>query len=62
MALPLSANSDVNAGRSTKLGWLFLNKRLSVSAYDTIRLHSALGWKPPAPEAIIPMDPRRIMH
>jgi transposase InsO family protein len=30
--------------------------------YNTIRPHSALGWKPPAPEAIVPMDQRPIMH
>jgi len=30
--------------------------------YNTIRPHSALGWKPPASEAIVPMDQRPIMH
>ncbi len=30
--------------------------------YNTIRPHSALGWKPPAPETIVPMDQRPIMH
>ena len=30
--------------------------------YNTKRPHSALGYKPPAPEAIIPMDQRPIMH
>ncbi len=30
--------------------------------YNTVRPHSALGWKPPAPETIIPMDQRPIMH
>jgi len=24
--------------------------------------HSAMGYRPPAPEAIIPMEPRPIMH
>ena len=45
---------DVNAGSSTKLGWLFLDKRLWVSDYEIIRLHSALGDRPPAPEIILP--------
>ena len=30
--------------------------------YKTKRPHSALGYRPPAPEAIIPMDQRPIMH
>ena len=30
--------------------------------YNTKRPHSALGHRPPAPEAIIPMDQRPIMH
>ena len=30
--------------------------------YNTKRPHSALGYKPPAPETIIPMDQRPIMH
>ena len=30
--------------------------------YNTKRPHSALGYRPPAPEAIIPMDPRLVMH
>jgi len=30
--------------------------------YNTKRPHSALGYGPPAPEAIIPMDQRPIMH
>ncbi|NNF78095.1 MAG: IS3 family transposase [Rhizobiales bacterium] len=30
--------------------------------YNTIRPHSALGYKPPAPETIIPLDQRPIMH
>ena len=30
--------------------------------YNTIRPHSALGWKPPAPETIVPMDQRPVMH
>ena len=32
------------------------------SHYNTKRPHSALGYRPPAPEAIIPMDQRPIMH
>ena len=28
--------------------------------YNTKRPHSALGYRPPAPETIIPMDPRPI--
>lgn len=30
--------------------------------YNTVRPHSALGYRPPAPEAIIPVDPRPVMH
>ena len=30
--------------------------------YTVKRPHSALGYRPPAPEAIIPMDQRPIMH
>ena len=30
--------------------------------YNTVRPHSALGYLPPAPETIIPMDQRTIMH
>ena len=30
--------------------------------YNTKQPHSALGCRPPAPEAIIPMDQRPIMH
>jgi len=30
--------------------------------YNTVRPHSALGYKPPAPETIIPLDQRPIMH
>ncbi|MEO0427319.1 MAG: IS3 family transposase [Pseudomonadota bacterium] len=30
--------------------------------YNTVRPHSALGYRPPAPEAIIPVDQRPIMH
>ncbi|MEC8196619.1 MAG: integrase core domain-containing protein, partial [Pseudomonadota bacterium] len=26
--------------------------------YNTKRPHSALGYRPPAPETIVPMDPR----
>lgn len=30
--------------------------------YNTKRPHSALGYRPPAPEAVITMDQRPIMH
>ena len=30
--------------------------------YNTERPYSALGYRPPAPEAIIPMYQRQIMH
>lgn len=30
--------------------------------YNTKRPHSALGYRPPAPEAIVPMDQRPIMN
>ena len=30
--------------------------------YNRVRPHSALGYRPPAPEAIIPMDQATVMH
>ena len=30
--------------------------------YNTKRPHSALGYRPPAPEALVPMDQRPVMH
>ena len=30
--------------------------------YNTVRPHSALGYRPPAPESIVPMDQRPTMH
>lgn len=30
--------------------------------YNTVRPHSALGYRPPAPESIVPLDQRPIMH
>ncbi len=30
--------------------------------YNTKRSHSAFGYRPPAPEAILPVDPRLVMH
>jgi putative transposase len=30
--------------------------------YNTKLPHSALGYRPPAPEAIVPIDQRPIMH
>ena len=30
--------------------------------YNTRRPHSALGYKPPAPEVVVPMDQRPPMH
>ena len=30
--------------------------------YNTVRPHSALGYRPPAPESIIPMDQIPTMH
>ncbi|MEO0625261.1 MAG: transposase, partial [Pseudomonadota bacterium] len=30
--------------------------------YDTERPHSALGYRPPAPETIIPVDHSPVMH
>ena len=30
--------------------------------YNTKRPHSALGYRPPAPETIVPMDRRPVMH
>jgi len=30
--------------------------------YNTVRPHSALGWKPPAPEPIVQMDQAQAMH
>ena len=30
--------------------------------YNTVRPHSALGYRPPAPETFIPTDHRPVMH
>ena len=30
--------------------------------YNTVRPHSALNYRPPAPESIVPMDHRPTMH
>jgi len=30
--------------------------------YNTVRPHSALGYRPPAPESIVPMDQRPTIH
>ena len=30
--------------------------------YNTVRPHSALGYKPPAPETVVPLDQRPVMH
>lgn len=30
--------------------------------YRTVRPHCALGYRPPAPETIVQMDPRPTMH
>ncbi len=30
--------------------------------YNTQRPHSALGYRPPAPETVVPMDQRPTMH
>ncbi|MEM6663640.1 MAG: integrase core domain-containing protein, partial [Pseudomonadota bacterium] len=30
--------------------------------YNTVRPHSALGYRPHAPESIIQMDQRSVMH
>jgi len=30
--------------------------------YNTKRPHSALGYRPPAPETIVPMDQEPVMH
>jgi putative transposase len=30
--------------------------------YNTVRPHSALGYRPPAPESIVPLDRRQSMH
>ena len=30
--------------------------------YNTVRPHSSLGYRPPAPESIVPMDQRPTMH
>jgi transposase InsO family protein len=30
--------------------------------YNTKRPHSALGYRPPAPETVVQMDPRPVMH
>ncbi|KPN62540.1 Integrase core domain-containing protein [Aliiroseovarius crassostreae] len=48
-----SWNLSVNAG---------IHLPVSGKHYNTKRPHSALGYRPPAPEAIVPMDQRPIMH
>ena len=30
--------------------------------YNTVRPHSSLGYRPPAPESFVPMDQRTMMH
>ena len=30
--------------------------------YNTVRPHSALGYRPPAPESMLPIDQRPTMH
>ena len=30
--------------------------------YNTIRPHDALGWRPPAPQSIVPLDHRPVVH
>ena len=30
--------------------------------YNTVRPHSSLRYRPPAPEAVVPMDQRPTMH
>tara|TARA_R110000850_G_scaffold158274_1_gene282419 strand:- start:356 stop:583 length:228 start_codon:yes stop_codon:yes gene_type:complete len=30
--------------------------------YNTLRPHSALGYRPPAPKSIVPIDQRPTMH
>ena len=30
--------------------------------YNTVRPHSSLGYRPPAPETLVPMDQRPTMH
>jgi transposase InsO family protein len=30
--------------------------------YNTVRPHSSLGWKPPAPETLVPLNQRPIMN
>ncbi len=30
--------------------------------YNTVRPHSALGYRPPAPEVIVPVDQKPVMH
>ena len=30
--------------------------------YNAVRPHSALGWRPPAPETLIPLPERPVMH
>lgn len=30
--------------------------------YNTVRPHSALGYRPPAPESLVRLDQRPVMH
>ena len=41
---------------------VLLNLSLTREPDNTVRPHSALGYRPPAPETIIPLDQRPIMH
>jgi len=45
---------DVDADKSTMLGWLFLDNRFWILDYDNIR--------PATPTAVIPLDQKPSMH
>ena len=36
--------------------------RAMATANDTKRPHSAIGYSPPAPQSVIPMEEKRLMH
>jgi transposase InsO family protein len=58
----LQVNASEAAARRARVRIFISTSLMLRRGYNTVRPHSALGWKPPAPEAIVPMDQRPIMH
>ncbi|MBO32782.1 MAG: integrase core domain-containing protein [Rhodospirillales bacterium] len=55
-------HSDARATWSSKLNASDKSDKRLRLHYNTIRPHSALGYRPPAPEEVIAMDQRPVMH